>query len=160
MKAIAGMLPYSVALAVAGGAIWWLLSREMVAGKWLLAGFLVAHGLVHLMFAAPVPAATAGEPEWPFDLARAWPIATAGLDPNLVRVIAAALIAVVVGAYALAGLSTVGILVPSGWWPSLVTAGAVASAAALVFLFNPQLVLGLGIDAVLLWVAVTGVWRP
>jgi hypothetical protein len=160
MKAILGLLPYGVVLVAAGGAIWWLLSRDIGAGKWLLAGVVVGHGLVHLLFFAPAPAATPDGPEWPFDVARAWPVASAGLDVNLVRAAALALIVVVIGAFGLTGLSTVGIGVPSGWWAPAAAVGSIVSAVVLVALFNPQLVLGLGIDAILLWVVVANAWRP
>jgi hypothetical protein len=160
MKTIVGVLPWAVVLAAIGIAIWWLLSKEMTAGRWLLAGLLVGHGLVHLMFAVPSPAATEGSPEWPFDMARSWIVSSAGLDLTLVRVIGAALIAVVVIGLALAALSTVGIVVPSGWWQPAVACSAVASAVLLVLFFQPQLVLGLGIDATLLWVVTTRAWVP
>lgn len=55
---------------------------------------------------------------------------------------------------------TVGIIVPSGWWPPTVAVSAVTSAILLVLFFEPQLVLGLGMDAVLLWVVVARPWMP
>lgn len=160
VKTMAGALPWAVVLVVIGGAIWWLLSRDMAAGRWLLAVLLIGHGLVHLLFAVPAPAATEGGAEWPFDMARSWAVTGAGFDLNLIRVIGAVLIAVTVGAFALAALSTVGIIVPSGWWQPTVALGAIASAAMLVLFFEPQLVLGLGIDAVLLWVVMIRTWMP
>jgi hypothetical protein len=57
-------------------------------------------------------------------------------------------------------MATVGVLVPSGWWPVLVAASAVASALTLALFFDPQLVLGLGIDALLVWVVLASVWTP
>ena len=90
-----------------------------------------------------------------FDMAGSWAVTRAGLDLDLVRGIGAVLIAVTVGALALAALSTVGLIVPSGWWQPTIVLGATASAAMLVLFFEPQLVLGLGIDAVLLWVVAT-----
>jgi hypothetical protein len=160
VKAILGMLPYGVVLAAAGGAIWWLLSRDMAAGRWLLAGVVAAHGFVHLLFFMPTPAAGGDGPEWPFAIAGAWPVTSAGLDLNLVRAASAVLIAVLIGAFALAGLATAGIVVPAGWWAPAVVVGSVVSIAVLVALFDPQLSLGIGLDAVLLWVAIAGVWRP
>jgi hypothetical protein len=160
MKALVGILPWAVVFAAIGGAIWWLLSKEMAAGRWLLAGLLIGHGAVHLMFAVPTPAATEGGPEWPFDIARSWIIDGAGLDLTIARVVGGALIAVVVIGLVLAALATVGIVVPSGWWQPAAASSTVASAALLVLFFQPQLVLGLGIDATLLWVIVTGVWTP
>ena len=108
MKAIVGILPWAVVVAAIGGGIWWLLSRDMSAGRWLLAALLIGHGVVHVMFAVPAPAATAGGPDWPFDMARSWAITGAGLDLNTVRAVGVALIANVVGGFALAALSTVG----------------------------------------------------
>lgn len=155
-----GILPWAVVLAVLGGATWWLLSNDMAAGPWLLAAILLGHGAVHVMFAVISPAATEGGPEWPFDMAKSWAVTGAGLDLNVVRAIGVALIAVVAVGFTLAALSTVGLIVPAGWWQATVGVSAVASAAVLVLFFNPQLVLGLGIDAVLLWVAVTRAWAP
>jgi hypothetical protein len=158
MKALVGILPWAVVLAAIGGAIWWLLSKEMAAGRWLLAGLLIGHGAVHLMFAVPTPAATEGGPEWPFDMARSWIVSGTGLDLTMARVVGVALIAVVVIGLALAALSTVGIIVPSGWWQPTVAVSVIASAVLLVLFFEPQLVLGLGIDAVLLAVVATDAW--
>ena len=160
MKAIFGILPWAVVVAAIGGAIWWLLSRDMSAGRWLLAALLIGHGVVHGMFALPAPAATSGGLHWPFDMARSWAITDAGLDLNVVRAVGLALIVVVVGGFALAALSTVGVLVPPGWWQPTVAVSAVASAVVLVLFFEPQLVLGLGIDAVLLAVVATRGWVP
>ncbi len=158
VKAIVGILPWAVVLVAAGAAIWWLLSRDMAAGRWLLAGLLIGHGLVHVMFFMPTPSATAGAPEWPFDIARSWPVTGAGLDLSLVRAVGLALVAVVVVAFGLAALSTLGIVVPSDLWPAITVAGAIASAVVLGLFFEPQLILGLGIDAVLIGVVVTRAW--
>ena len=160
VKTMTGALPWAVVVVAIGGAIWWLLSRDLAAGRWLLAVLLIGHGLVHVLFAVPTPAATDGGAAWPFDMARSWAVTRAGLDLNLVRGIGALLIAVTVGALTLAALSTVGLIVPSGWWQPTIVLGATASAAMLVLFFEPQLVLGLGIDAVLLWVVVTRAWVP
>jgi hypothetical protein len=155
-----GMLPWAVVLAALGGATWWLLSHDMAAGPWLLAALLLGHGLVHVMFAVVSPAVTEGGPEWPFDMARSWAVTGAGIDLSVVRVLGIGLIAIVAGGFTLAALSTVGLVVPTGWWQATVGVSAVASAVALVLFFNPQLALGLGIDAVLLWSVATRAWAP
>jgi hypothetical protein len=160
VKAMAGTLPWAVVLAVAWGAAWWLLTREMAAGRWLLAALLIGHGAVHLLFSVPAPAATDGGAAWPFDMARSWLVAGAGLDASTVRVIGMALIAVVGGGFSLAALSAAGIIVPAGWWQPTVALSAATSAVMLVLFFDPQLVLGLAMDAVLLWVAVAKAWVP
>jgi hypothetical protein len=159
MKSALGMLPWAIVLGAAGFGIWWLLSREMTAGKWALAALLVGHGIVHVFFLTPSPAPGAGGPEWPFRIDGSWP-AGLGLDAGLLRVVGAALIAVAIASFAVAAASTVGIVVPASWWPGAVAVGAVVSAATLVLFFDLQLVLGLAIDAVLLWVVAAGAWRP
>ncbi len=147
-------------LVVIGGAAGWLLSREMAAGRWLLAALLVGHGLVHLMFVMPAPAATASGSRWPFDIARSRALSGVGLDASVVRLVGFALVAVVVTGLALAALSAVGILVPPGWWPATLVVSTLASAVLLVTFFDPQLVLGLGIDAGLLWIVTSRAWAP
>jgi hypothetical protein len=162
-KNLTGLLPFTVALAAIGIVIWWLLGRDMAAGKWLLAAFLLAHGLVHALFGIPPPASAGAAdrtPEWPFDLSRSWLITSAGLDAGLVRLIGVALVGAVTIGFGMSALATVAIIVPYGWWPALVAGSAVISAVVLVGFFNSQLVLGLAIDAVLLWVVVASAWAP
>ena len=160
VKTMAGTLPWAVVLVVIGGAIWWFLSRDMAAGRWLLAALLIGHGMVHVFFAVPAPTATGGGRDWPFDMAQSWAITRAGLGLNLVRGIGLVLVAITVGAFALATLATIGVIVPSAWWQPTIALGAIASAATLVLFLEPQLLLGLGIDAVLLWLALTRAWVP
>jgi hypothetical protein len=159
VKAMGGILPYAVVLALLGGLTWWLLSRDQAAGPWLLAAVLIGHGMVHTMFAIS-PAVTSGGPEWPFDMARSWAVTGAGLDLNVVRALGVTLVVIVAGGFALAALSTVGLVIPAGWWQAAVAGSAVTSIVVLVLFFNPQLVLGMGIDAVLLWAVVTKAWAP
>lgn len=159
MNGVAGVLRWAVVSAVVGGATWWLLSGEVAAGRWLLAAVLIGHAIVHVFFAVPAPAAEAGT-DWPFDLAMSWVVTRAGVPPRTIRNVGIALIAVVVAGSSLAALATVGILVPEAWWPATVTVSAVASATLLVLVFAPQLVLGLAIDAVLIWLVVAGAWTP
>jgi hypothetical protein len=159
MKAIAGILPWAVVSAIVGGGVWWLLSGGMDAGRWLLAAVLIGHAIVHVFFAVPAPPAEAGT-DWPFDMAKSWTVTRAGVPQRTVRNVGIALVAIVVAGSALAALSTVGIVVPAAWWQAAVAVSAVASAALLVLIFAPQLVLGLAIDAVLLWLVVARAWTP
>ena len=159
VKTVTGMLPFAVVLAGVAVAIWWMLSREMALGPWVLAGFLVAHGLIHVMFLVPEDAVT-GTADWPFGMGRSWVADLLGLEIGAVRLMGIALIAVVVLAFGLAALSTAGVLVSAGWWPALTTCGAAASALLLALFFSPSLVLGIAIDAVLAWVALASIWVP
>ena len=163
MRNLVGMLPWAVLLIAAGAGICWLLSKDIAAGKWLLAALIIGHGFIHVMFLVPAPPVAASGPQWPFHIAQSWPVTAAGLNLGLVRVVGAALIAVAGASSVFAqstALSTAGIVVPAGWWPGSAGVGAVASAIVLIAFFDPQLILGLGIDATLLSVVVARAWAP
>ena len=155
------MVPFAVALAAFGIAVSWLLGQNKTLGLWLLAGFLVAHGLIHLLFVVPAPAPkSAAAPEWPFNMAGSWLVARAGLSATTVRMVGIVLVVIVVACFALAGLATAGVVLPTDGW-RIWTAGSAAASLLLLALFaKPDLILGAGIDAVFLWVAVARVWAP
>jgi hypothetical protein len=159
MRGLLGILPWAVVLAIAAAAIWLLLERQATIGAWVLAAVILAHGLIHALYLVPSPdpPADGRGPRWPFDLGRSWLVVLAGARRG--RRIAIALVAVVIGTSVLAALATAGIL-PAAAWPALVTAAAAASLVLLLLAFDPQLLLGLGIDVVLLLVVLTGAWRP
>ncbi len=125
----------------------------------LLAAFLLAHGLVHLMFFSPPPPATAGGPSWPFALDRSWALTPLGVPADAMRVLGTALIALTIAGFALAAVVALGIL-PSSLWVPTIAIGAAASLALLVLFFQPWLILGVAIDAVLLWTALIAAWSP
>jgi hypothetical protein len=128
--------------------------------KLLLAAFLAAHALIHVSYLTPAPARTAGGPEWPFEMARSWLVTAAGLDPALARALGTALVIVTIALLVAGALATPGWLIPTAWWPALVVGGAVASALTLIIFFHPWLVLGLAIDAALLWAVLVASWTP
>ena len=130
-----------------------------MATKWLIAVFLLAHAAVHGSFMAPRPPATAGGPTWPFELGKSWVLGPLGLDSEVTRMVGMALIALTIGAFALAALVAVG-FVPAGLWPPTVTVGAIASIALLGLYFSPWFVVGVGIDLVLLWAVLVASWAP
>jgi hypothetical protein len=163
MKTVFGLLPWAIVLALVGVAIWFLVVRDIAAGAWLLAGVLLGHGLVHGLFFVPQPepaAASASSQTWPFEIARTWPAAGLGLDPGVLRAIGAALVGAVVAGFGLAALATIGVLVPAAWWPALVAVSSALSLATLGLFFAPGLVLGVGIDALLLWLVAASAWSP
>lgn len=127
--------------------------------KWLIAAFLVAHGAIHASFLAPRPPVTAGGPAWPFELGRSWVLGPLGLDSQAIHMVGLALIALTIGAFALAGLTALGIA-PAGLWPATVTIGAIASIAVLGIYFSPWFVVGIAIDLVLLWAVLIASWTP
>ena len=124
-----------------------------------VAAFLLAHAAIHFAFISPRPPATAGGPAWPFEVGHSWVLGPLGVDAETSRVLAIALIAVLIGSFALAGLAAIGVA-PAGLWPAAVTIGSVASIALLVVFFHPWLVLGVVIDVVLIWAVNIASWTP
>lgn len=163
MKVVTSLLPIAIAIAIAAGATWFLLTRGWTLGPWLLALLLFAHGWVHLVFLFPQPdpaTASAGGLAYPFDMDRSWLISGVGLDAGLVRLIGIVVMAVVFIASLLAALATVGLLVPTDWWAGLVVASSVTSMILLTLFFAPALLLGYAIDIALLWLVLGSVWSP
>jgi hypothetical protein len=158
-----GLAPLAAALVVFGFVAWQTISQEMAIGPWLLAAFLVGHGLVHTMYLIPTPApapAGAARVDFPFVLGRSWLLSRLGVEAHPVRVVGLVLIGATVAGFTLAGLATVGLLVPSDWWSGLVITASTASIALLGLFFQPGLILGLAIDGVLLAVVLVSGWSP
>ena len=126
----------------------------------LLGAFLVGHALIHVSYLTPAPPRTADGPEWPFEMARSWLITGVGLDSALVSALGTALVIATITLLVAAGLATVGWIVPIDWWRPLVVGGAVASALTLTMFFHPWILLGLAIDAALLWATLVIGWSP
>lgn len=122
----------------------------------LIAAFLLAHGAIHASFLAPRPPATASGPAWPFELTRSWILTPAGVNAEQLRLVGVALVAVTVGAFALAAVAALGPL--AGLWVPAVVLGVVSSLALLVVFYHPWLSLGIAIDAVLAWAVLVGGW--
>lgn len=161
MKTITDLLPLAVGVALVGAVTWYLLDRDIGPGKWLLAGLLFAHGWVHVMFVFPRPAAsTASGPEWPFDMGRSWLISGVGLDAGLVRTLGIVVMIAVFAGFLLTALSTVGILVPAGWWSGLLIGSAAASTLLLAMFASPAFLLGFAINAALVWLVTASIWSP
>lgn len=144
-----------------GALTWYLLDRNIGAGKWLLAGLLFAHGWVHVMLVFPQPeTATAGGTEWPFDMGRSWLISGVGLDAGLVRNVGVVVMVAVFAGFLLTALSTVGILVPTSWWSGLIIGSAIGSTLLLGLFFTPTFLLGFAINVALVWLVVASTWSP
>lgn len=128
-------------------------------GELAVAGLLLAHGLIHASYLSPRPPATAGGPAWPFELERSRLLAALGFRGAIPRPLGLALVALTVAGYALAAGALLGIL-PAGLWTGGIVAGSVASLALLGVFFHPWLVLGIVIDAVLLYGTLLAGWAP
>jgi hypothetical protein len=125
----------------------------------LIAGVLLAHGAIHLGFVSPRPPATAEGPAWPFELGRSWILGPLGVDSEVGRLLGTALVAVTIAGFALAALAALGVA-PAGIWLPAIVIGGVASIGVLAVFFHPWLVLGVAIDAALLWAVLVANWAP
>ena len=59
MSTLLKLAPLGVGLVVFAVVVMFLVQRNMAVGTWLIAAFLLGHGLVHVMFVAPPPVAAA-----------------------------------------------------------------------------------------------------
>ena len=124
-----------------------------------VAAFLLAHAGIHALFLSPPPPVTAGGPAWPFATASSWLVTRFGVDQSGMRDIAFALVAVVIGAFALAAIVAIGVGPASLWLPAVVI-GSMASLGVLAICFHPWLLLGVAIDVVLLAATLVFGWIP
>ena len=106
--------------------------------RWIAGLFLIAHGLVHLAIWLPKP-----DQKAPFDVGHS-PFAGNVRRPASALAIAAAVILV------LGGLGLIG---DAPWWIPVTVTGAVVSAALLLLTFNRWWLIGLGINAAIIVLA-------
>jgi hypothetical protein len=124
--------------------------------KFVLAFFLILHGLIHLGYFSPAPA----DPNYPFSLKQSWVGPTFGLYEPQLRVIGILLGLITVIGFLVSGLATAGVVVPQSWWPAFTAIAAIASFMMLLIFWQSWLVIGVLIDVILL-VAVIGMgWQP
>ena len=105
--------------------------------RWLLIGFLVTHGLIHIaVWVVPRPKAAKA----PFDPSHSWLLGD-------VRGLAVALAATAGVLYVVAG---VGLLAEETWWRPLTVASSGVSLGLMLLTFNPWLLGGIALDVALL----------
>ena len=125
----------------------------------LVAVFLVAHGVVHLLFLSPQPPASPDAPHWPFSLAGSRILGRLGIEAPAARTIGVALLVVLLAGYSGSALAVLGLL-PATVFEPLVIAASAASLALLGLFFDRWLLIGIAIDVVLLWLVVVAGWNP
>ena len=118
------------------------------------AGFLLAHGLIHVSYVTKPPAAEPGAPAWPFHLDDSWGLSYLHVPRQVQRRSGVVLTAAVVACFAVAALV---LAVGSPAWQPVAAVAALLSFVQLVVWFHPWLSLGLILDATILAVA-WGVW--
>jgi hypothetical protein len=123
----------------------------------LLAAFLIAHALIHAGFLSPRPT-TASGPAWPFALDQSWLLKPMGVDASLARGLGTTLIAVLVAGYGAASLAILGVLGGAAFSAGVVV-GSAASLILLALFFHPWLIVGAGLDVLLMVGVLVAGWR-
>ncbi|HEY5160421.1 MAG TPA: hypothetical protein VII83_05040 [Gaiellaceae bacterium] len=108
--------------------------------------FLIAHGLVHLLYLMPEK----DDPSFPFTLKESWLVPEAARRPT-----GLVLMGATVTAFALLGLAVWGVPGLAGAWPLIGIIAAGLSIVLLVAFWNSRLSFGICIDLALIALAVT-----
>jgi hypothetical protein len=106
---------------------------------------LLAHGVVHLLYLIPA----AGDPRYPFSLARSWLLPQSARRP-----VALVLITAVVFGFLASALAVWGAPGLSGGWSGITIVAASLSLALLIAFWDRQLWIGVLIDVLLVAAAV------
>jgi hypothetical protein len=120
--------------------------------KALLGVFLIAHGLVHLLYFVP-----ADDLKYPMTAERSWLVTRLGVPLRVVRPVVAGLALVGAVGFVLLALSYWGLLVPTSWFPMLAVISAGASLLLVFATWNIQFIFSVIINAAILyWALVLG----
>jgi hypothetical protein len=115
-----------------------------VSTRILVGLFLVAHGLVHLLYLTPKPEE---DQSYPFVPETRWITSALGLEPALAKTFARALAVITAVAFVVAGCAL--IVNAAIWQPAVVFASSISLVLLLLF-FHPWLLVGIGIDIVII----------
>lgn len=111
----------------------------------ILAGlFLIAHGLVHLLYLAPRPE---DDPNYPFVPEGRWFARALGLAPSTAKAVAGAL---AVACMVMLVISGIALLAGAALWEPTAVLGAAISLVLMVLFFHPWLVFGIAIDVAII----------
>jgi hypothetical protein len=160
MRALTQLVPLGVALVAFMLTVTFLLPRNANLAAWLIAAFVLAHGLVHAMFVAPRAVTSTPGAQFAFDPNHSWLVTTGTLDARVVKAVVVALVVATLAGYTLAAGAAAHVIVPAEWWSPLVLGATFASGLLMGVALMPGLVLGIAIDVGLAWLAVTGAWSP
>lgn len=119
----------------------------------IVAGFLIAHGLVHAAIWTVPPG---GDEPPPFVPARSWALQAAAVPDGTART---ASIALALTSAALLVVAGVALLAGAEAWPAAALAGVAVAAAFKAVWFDPWLTVGIVLD-VAVAVAVLAGWPP
>jgi hypothetical protein len=122
--------------------------------------FLIAHGWIHGSYLQKRPEQKPGAPVWPFELGHSWLLSPLGVPGGMVKGIGTLLAIVTVAGFTVSGLGWLGVPVLKTWWVPATIVSSIASLLLLLLYWNTMLVLGIVIDAVILYLAVIKNIKP
>jgi len=113
----------------------------------LIGLFLIAHGLVHLLFLSPEPPESDKRAKWVFDRSASWLMIRLRLREPAIRAVGAVLSVITAVAFAIAGLGAAGLF---GGWEPLAQVAAASGLVLLGLYWHLWLMLGIAINLVIL----------
>lgn len=125
--------------------------------RYVLAAFLLVHGLIHAAWLSPSPPAGDGPP-WPFDLTRSRLLSALRAPEAAFRPVGFALIAVTIAGFAVSALGAAGVVGLGAAWGAMTIAASLSSAGLIVAFWHPYFPVGLALDAALVVTTLAGWW--
>jgi len=126
--------------------------------RYVFAIFLFAHGMIHALWFAPAPEAAGKNPR-PFTLATSPVLSPLGIAEPVLRPLGTALIVVPILAFTLSSLGAAGLPGLVSIWAGVTLFASTTSIVVTMIFWNPQLPIGLLIDAALI-ATILGNWWP
>ncbi|HSD48817.1 MAG TPA: hypothetical protein VLE71_03200 [Actinomycetota bacterium] len=113
-------------------------------GRVIVGLFLVAHGLVHLLYMVP---RREDDPSYPFVPEDRWFARALGLGPSAAKAVAGTLAAACAIAFV---ISAVALLASADLWEPAAVVGAAISLVLMLLFFHRWLLIGIAIDVMIL----------
>jgi len=123
--------------------------------KLLIGGFLIAHGLIHVLYGVPAP-----DENWPFKLDHSWLLSRFSVSETSLSALGKILWLSATVGFVLAGLGVFGIPLLERWWRTIAVASSAASLLLISLFWHRWFIVGLLLDVAivvaLLWID----WPP
>lgn len=110
----------------------------------ILGAFLVAHGLVHLLYVTPGPK---DDPAHPFVPGSRWIVRAVGIAPGTAKAVAGAMAVLSAVLFAVAGIAA---LADASMWQPTAVVASVCSLVLMLLFFHPWLLIGIAIDVAII----------
>jgi hypothetical protein len=118
----------------------------------LIGLFLIAHGLIHLLYFVTAP-----DPGYPMTAAKSWLVTRADVSLSVVRALVYALSALALIGFILTALSYWELLVPGAWFQTLAVGSSVCSLLVVAITWHKEFVIGAAINVGIIYWAL--VWE-